>query len=355
MLSPQQALDLYLHAPLPDLMAQAHGIRMQKMPHKRVTWQIDRNINIGNACIAACKFCSFHCKVGSLKEFTTSIQQYQQKIDQLFALGGNQILLQGGMHPRRSIEFYETLFACLKSLYPALKLHALGPAEIVHISKLSGISCKEVLQRLMAAGLDSLPGAGAEILVDRVRKILSPRKATTQEWCNAMHAAHALYLTTSATMVIGHIESMEERIEHLFRIRELQNARPARSKGFTAFIVWTMQFDKLRKLKVFRQVQPVSPQEYMRTIAISRIILDNIDHIQASWLTAGVDTALQCLHAGADDMGSIMIEENVLKSAGITTSLNQETMQQAIISAGFQPTLRNQQYDLLVDPPATNT
>jgi cyclic dehypoxanthinyl futalosine synthase len=345
MLATDRILDKYLHTPLTELCAEAHNIRMQKNPHPRVTWQIDRNVNIGNGCMSGCKFCTFHCRAGSTREFTTTIAQYKQKIDELFALGGNQLLLQGGLHPQRGIEFYEDLFSTLKSLYPSLKLHALGPPEIVHIAKVSNLSYRNVLERLVAAGLDSLPGAGAEILVDRVRQILSPHKASVDEWCAAMHEAHFLNLTTSATMMFGHIETARERIEHLLRIRMLQDARPAGSKGFTAFIAWTAQLDKLRHTSIFRAAPPVSSEEYLRTIAIARIVLDNVDHIQASWLTTGTDVALQCLRAGADDLGSIMIEENVLASAGSRRKMDAEAMQLLIRSAGFEPCLRNQRYE----------
>jgi cyclic dehypoxanthinyl futalosine synthase len=348
MLTEDQALDLYRNAPTATLAAEAHRLRMQKVPRNEVTWQIDRNVNIDNVCISGCKFCTFHCGLHSPKAFTTAIDEYRQKIDELFALGGNQLLLQGGLHPQYGIEFYEELFGTLKKMYPALKLHALGPPEIAHIARLSKLSYRDVLQRLMTTGLDSLPGAGAEILIERVRKLLSPAKPDVQAWCDVMHEAHILNLTTSATMMFGHIETPRERIQHLLRIRDLQEVRPSGSKGFTAFIAWTAQLGRVRHLPIFKNTMPVSADEYIRTIAISRIVLCNIDHIQASWLTMGADVAAECLRAGTDDLGSIMIEENVLTSAGSTVRLDATAMQNIIRNAGFEPRLRNQQYELML-------
>ncbi|GHT68207.1 cyclic dehypoxanthine futalosine synthase [Bacteroidia bacterium] len=345
MLTEDQALDLYLNAPLRELTDAAHHLRLQKNPQNKVSWQIDRNVNICNACISGCKFCTFHCGLHSPQAFTTTIEEYKQKIDELFAQGGDQLLLQGGLHPHYGIAFYEDLLGTLKKLYPTLKLHALGPPEIAHIARLSKLSYRVVLQRLTEAGLDSLPGAGAEILVERVRQQLSPGKPDVQAWCGVMHEAHCLHLTTSATMMFGHIETPRERIQHLMRIRDLQNAKPDDSQGFTAFIAWTAQLDKVRHLPIFKDVKAVSNEEYIRTIAISRLVLHNIPHIQASWLTVGADVAKQCLYAGADDLGSIMIEENVLSSAGSTRRMNAKEMQATIRSAGFEPWLRNQKYE----------
>lgn len=347
MLTCHQALDLYLNAPLAVLVGEAHRLRMHKNPRREATWQIDRNINICNGCTAGCKFCAFRCSPRSRRAFTTTIDEYRKKIDELFALGGSQVLLQGGLHPQYGIEFYEELFSALKKMYPALKLHALGPPEIAYIARLGGLSYRSVLERLMAAGLDSLPGAGAEILVDRVRRALSPRKPDVQAWCDVMREAHALRLPTSATMMFGHIETPQERIQHLFLIRRLQDERPADSRGFTAFIAWTAQLDRVRHLPIFQNAKPVTSEEYLRTIAIARLVLHNIDHIQASWLTAGADTAAQCLCAGADDLGSIMIEENVLASAGSARHMDAAKIQQVIRSAGFEPRLRDQNYNLL--------
>ncbi|GHT10168.1 cyclic dehypoxanthine futalosine synthase [Bacteroidia bacterium] len=344
-LTESEALDLYLNAPLQELTAAAHRLRMQKIPRQEVSWQIDRNVNICNVCISGCKFCTFHCGLQSPLAFTTSIDEYKQKIEELFAQGGNQLLLQGGLHPHYGIEFYEDLLRTLKHNYPTLKLHALGPPEIAHIATLSHLTHRKVLQRLMAAGLDSLPGAGAEILVERVRQQLSPRKPSVQAWCDVMHEAHLLHLTTSATMMFGHIETPRERIQHLLLIRELQNAKPNNSNGFTAFIPWTAQLEHTRHLPIFKNVQAVSDAEYIRTIAISRLVLHNISHIQASWLTVGTAVAQQCLHAGADDLGSIMIEENVLSSAGSHRQLDAAAMQAVISNAGFTPWQRNQKYE----------
>ena len=339
-----EALALYTNAPTQILMQLAQEIRYQKIPPKKVSWQIDRNVNITNVCVSRCLFCNFHCREHEQnKIFITTPDEYRQKIDQMRALGGDQLLLQGGLHPRLDITFYETLFRQLKEYAPDIRLHALGPPEIAHIAKISKLSYRVVLERLIAAGLDSLPGAGAEILNDRVRKILSPGKPDAQAWLDVMREAHQMGLDTSATMVFGHIETFEERIDHLITIRNLQAQKPQNVPGFLSFICWPMQL-KGTKLSKKYNICPVTPVEYLRTVAISRIVLHNISNIQASWLTVGIPAAQLSLHAGANDMGSIMIEENVVSSAGIENMLNAKQMQEAICFAGFDPWLRNQGY-----------
>jgi len=249
------------------------------------------------------------------------------------------------MHPQFGLAFYKDLFSRLKSLYPGLRLHALGPPEIVHIAHKEHITFKEVLQELTASGLTSLPGAGAEILSDRVRAILSPVKCTAGEWIDVMRAAHELDLTTSATMMFGHIETLEERLEHMVKLRELQAERPKGHKGFLNFVPWPFQ-DEGTVLKEKMGIRnTVTPEEYIRLIAISRIMLPNILHLQASWLTVGKATAQLCLHAGADDFGSIMIEENVVSVAGARFRFDANGIQQAIREAGFEPVQRDQDFN----------
>jgi cyclic dehypoxanthinyl futalosine synthase len=262
----------------------------------------------------------------------------------MMALGGNQLLLQGGMHPHLGLSFYTGLFSELKNRFPALRLHALGPPEIVHIARMEGISYKEVLEKLVDAGLSSLPGAGAEILSDRVRGILSPVKCTTREWLDVMRAAHQLDLTTSATMMFGHIETLEERLGHLVLLREVQAERPEGTKGFLNFIPWPFQDENTVLRKKFNVSNTVTQEAYIRMIAIARIMLPNISNIQASWLTVGKETGQMCLHAGANDFGSIMIEENVVSVAGASNHFDAEGIRRAILDAGFRPQLRNQDF-----------
>jgi len=346
-LSIEEGLFLYENAPTAELMAVAHELRKKIVPQQKVTWQIDRNVNITNVCISGCKFCNFHCKLNDPKTYITNIDQYCEKIEELFQYGGNQLLLQGGLHPHLGLLFYTDLFQELKKRYPTLKLHALGPPEIFHIARLEKKTYQEILTILVESGLDSLPGAGAEILSDRVRKLISPGKCNSQQWLDVMKQAHQLNITTSATMMYGHIETNLERIEHLVKLRNIQSEKPEKAKGFLAFIAWPFQ-NKNTELKVSVISTKADSEEYIRTIAISRIMLPNIQHIQASWLTVGKDIAQICLYAGADDLGSIMIEENVVSAAGATYQLDSLTMQQTIVDAGFEPQLRNQQYEIIL-------
>ena len=344
-LSEDEALEIYEQAPSVELLEVAAALRCQHVPGNGVSWQIARNVNSTNVCISGCLFCNFLCAPHeTAKSYTTTIDEYAEKIDELFARGGDQLLLQGGLHPNCGLAFYESLFRALKTRYPALKLHALGPPEIAHIARREKRSYRDVLQRLVAAGLDSLPGAGAEILVDRVRKILSPAKPDAQAWLDVMREAHRLRLITSATMLIGHIETPRERIRHLLKLRDLQDEKPPGAPGFLNFICWPVQAAGTRLAQRYA-LRPVTPVEYLRTVAISRIVLHNITNIQASWLTVGRDVAQIALHAGANDMGSIMIEENVLASAGVTVRMDAAGMRQTIREAGFDPWLRNQRYE----------
>jgi cyclic dehypoxanthinyl futalosine synthase len=344
-LTVEEGSSLFREAPLTELMHVADELRKKQVTHGKVTWQIDRNVNTTNVCIANCKFCNFYRVPGHPDAYITDIDTYKRKIEETFRWGGDQLLLQGGHHPKLGLDFYTDLFSKLKSLYPNLKLHTLGPPEIAHICKLEKKTHREVIAALRGAGMDSLPGAGAEILVDRVRRLVSKGKCGAREWLDIMAEAHRQGITSSATMMFGHVETIEERFEHLVKIREVQAMKPAGGKGFLAFIPWTFQ-DADTLLARIRGIHNLTtPEEYIRMIALSRIMLPNIRNIQASWLTVGKETAQVCLHAGANDFGSIMLEENVVSAAGAPHRFTSKSIQAAIKEAGFEPQLRNQQYE----------
>ncbi|MBI3882649.1 MAG: dehypoxanthine futalosine cyclase [Sphingobacteriales bacterium] len=349
-LSVEEGVYLFENAPLTELMYVADELRKKQVPHNKVTWIIDRNLNTTNVCIANCKFCNFYRIPGHKDAYITDIETYKKKIEETIRYGGEQLLLQGGHHPDLGLSYYVGLFKELKSLYPNIKLHTLGPPEVAHIAKLEKKSHKEVLIALKEAGLDSLPGPGAEILVDRVRRLISKGKCGSQEWLDVMHEAHKLDITTSATMMFGHVETITERMEHLVKIREVQSRKPEHAKGFIAFIPWTFQ-DVDTLLTRIRGVHNLTTaEEYIRMIAISRIMLPNVKNIQASWLTVGKKTAQICLNAGANDFGSIMIEENVVSAAGAPHRFTSKSIQDAIREGGFEPQLRNQQYEFRKTP-----
>ncbi len=341
----EEGLFLFENASTAELMDAAHRLRKKLHPENIVTWIIDRNVNTTNVCIANCKFCNFYRIPGHAESYITTIDQYKTKIEETFRYGGEQLLLQGGHHPDLGLSFYTTLFRELKQLYPTLKLHALGPPEVAHITKLEKSTHYEVLKALKDSGLDSLPGAGAEILNDRVRRLISKGKCSGREWLDVMRAAHQLNITTSATMMLGHVETLYERFEHLVMLRQVQSEKPADAKGFLAFIPWPFQ-DEGTLLKRIKGVNnQVTGEEYIRMIAMCRLMLPNIENIQASWLTVGKEIAQVCLYAGANDFGSIMIEENVVSAAGAPHRFTADGIQQAIREAGFIPQLRNQQYE----------
>lgn len=344
-LTPEEGVFLFENASTADLIYTGNALRQHHVPGNIVTWIIDRNSNTTNVCIANCKFCNFYRVPKHAEAYITTIDEYKVKIDELFEYGGDQLLLQGGHHPDLGLAFYVDLFKQLKSLYPTLKLHALGPPEIAHIARLEKASHTEVLSALKEAGLDSLPGAGAEILSDRVRRLISKGKCGGQEWLDVMRAAHQLRLTTSATMMFGHVETNLERMQHFADLRQVQSEKPADAKGFLAFIPWPFQDEStmLRKLKRARNT--CTGDEYVRMIAMSRIMLPNITNIQASWLTVGKKVGQLSLHAGANDFGSIMIEENVVSAAGAAFRFTANGIQEAIRDAGYIPQLRNQQYE----------
>ena len=344
-LSIEEGKFLFETVPTAELMYVANELRKIQKPDGKVTWIIDRNLNTTNVCLANCKFCNFYRIPGHAESYITTLEQYKVKIEETFRYGGEQLLLQGGHHPELGLDYYSQLFRDLKKMFPTVKLHSLGPPEIAHIAKMEGKSHTYVLQTLMEAGLDSLPGPGAEILNDRVRRIISKGKCSGREWLDVMRAAHQLGLTTSATMMFGHVETIEERFEHLAMIRQVQSEKPDFAKGFIAFIPWPFQ-DEGTLLKKVRGVRnQVTGDEYIRMIAMSRIMLPNVKNIQASWLTVGKAVAQVCLHAGANDFGSIMIEENVVSAAGAPHRFTSNGIQEAIREAGFEPQLRNQQYE----------
>src|SRR5947209_10293426 len=341
-----EALELYRRAPTPRLGRLADHIRAAKHPDNIVTYIIDRNVNYTNVCVAKCNFCAFYRPVGSREGYVLGFDELFRKIDETIAVGGVQLLLQGGHNPDLPLSWYEDLFRAVKERYPAFKLHALSPPEVVHLSRLSQLSVPAIVDRLIAAGLDSIPGGGAEILVDRVRKLLHCYgKATSDEWLDVMRHAHRAGLRTTATMMYGTVETDVERIEHMMRLRDLQDE----TGGFTAFITWSFQPDHT-ELGAERRIAEATGVDYLRTLALSRIVLDNFDNVQASWVTQGGKVGQLSLAYGANDMGSVMIEENVVRAAGASYCMDELEIVRNIEDAGFVPKRRNMQYEILGDP-----
>src|SRR5690348_13924981 len=324
----------------------AHELRCRKTPADRVTFIIDRNLNYTNICYTDCNFCAFYRRPGDTREgYTLPRSVIFKKIEETLALNGTAVLMQGGHNPDLGIDWYEDLFRAIKARYP-IHLHALSPSEVQHIARRSRLSTSETLSRLRDAGLDSLPGGGAEILVDRVRKIISPRKTTSEEWLAIMRAAHRLGMSTTATMMWGHVETLEERVEHLRRIRDLQDEL----HGFRAFISWTYQPDNTA-LADSVHWHPTS-FDYLLMQAVSRIYLDNVEHIQSSWVTQGTKIGQVALFFGADDLGSVMMEENVVSAAGTTYRASTDDFLHLIRNAGFRPRQRDTLYRTVQDYPA---
>lgn len=346
-LSAEEGIVMYREYSLSSLMFLADEIRKRLHPGNEVGWMIDRNVNITNICYSQCRFCNFCRRSADEDAYVTTDEQYDLKIKELFALGGDQLLLQGGMNPALGLDFYKSLFRRLKERWPALRLHALGPPEIAYLAHKEQTSVRDILTELMDAGLDSLPGAGAEILSDRVRKVVSPAKATTGEWLGVMREAHRLNLPTSATMMFGHAETPEERIDHLVRLREVQDEKPAGHYGFIAFIPWPYMDRGTVLADKYGIRNHTTAADYLRLIAISRIMLDNIPNIQSSILTVGSNTASITLHCGANDLGSIMIEENVVSAAGNSFRFGPDQMQEIIRQAVFIPVRRDQLYRVI--------
>jgi cyclic dehypoxanthinyl futalosine synthase len=318
----------------------AQELRNRKVDPGRVTFIIDRNLNYTNVCVTDCDFCAFYRSPGDRREsYVLPKPVIYKKIEETLAIGGTGLLMQGGHHPDLGIEYYEDLFSSIKGRYK-IHLHALSPPEVQHIARRSKLTIPQTLSRLRDAGLDSLPGGGAEILVDRVRQIIAPKKTTSDEWLDVMRQAHRLGMSTTATMMYGHVETVEDRVEHMRRIRELQDE----TRGFRAFISWTFQNDgnRLGPL-VPRDAMPTS-FDYLLTQAVSRIYLDNVDHIQSSWVTQGMKIGQVALGFGADDMGSVMIEENVVSAAGTTHRTSAEELAHLIRSLGKVPVQRDTLY-----------
>jgi cyclic dehypoxanthinyl futalosine synthase len=337
-----EALECYRRAPTALLGQLADAIRARKHPERVATYIIDRNVNYTNICVARCNFCAFYRPVGSSEGYVLGIDELFRKIDETIAVGGVQLLLQGGHNPDLPLAWYEDLFRAIKARYPSFKLHALSPPEVIHLSRLSQLPVAEVLDRLIAAGLDSVPGGGAEILVDRVRKLLRcDGKATADQWLDVMRSAHRAGLRTTATMMYGTVETDEERLEHLLRLRALQDE----TSGFTAFITWSYQPGHTEL-----SGSEATGVEYLRTLAIARIVLDNFDNLQASWVTQGGKVGQLSLAYGANDMGSVMIEENVVRAAGASYCMDEVEIVRNIEDAGFTAKRRNMHYDILGEP-----
>jgi len=337
-----EALELYQCAPLPLLGELADGIRGRKHPTGVVTYIIDRNVNYTNVCVARCNFCAFYRPVGSDEGYVLGFDEIFRKIDETIALGGGQLLLQGGHNPDLPLESYEDLFRPVKQRYPPFRLHALSPPEVIHLTRMTRLGVSDVLDRLMTAGLDSIPGGGAEILVDRVRKILNCYgKATADEWLGVMREAHRKGLRTTATMMYGHVETVEDRIEHLMRLRAMQDE----TGGFTAFIAWSYQPEHTELGGA-----EATGIDYLRMLALARIVLDNFASLQASWVTQGGKVGQLSLAYGSNDMGSVMIEENVVRAAGASYCMDEVEIVRNIENAGFIAKRRNMHYEILGDP-----
>ena len=341
-LNATEALALYRQAPTPLLGQLADFVRARKHPDRIVTYIVDRNVNYTNVCVAKCNFCAFYRPVGSSEGYVLGFDEVFRKIDETIAVGGVQLLLQGGHNPDLPLSWYEDLFRAIKARYPTFKLHALSPPEVIHLSRLSQLSVPEVLERLIAAGLDSVPGGGAEILVDRVRKLLHCYgKATADEWLDVMRHAHRAGLRTTATMMYGTVETDEERLEHLFRLRELQDE----THGFTAFITWSYQPENTEL-----GGGEATGVDYLRTLAVARLVLDNFDNMQSSWVTQGGKVGQLSLAYGANDMGSVMIEENVVRAAGASYCMDEVEIVRNVEDAGFIAKRRNMHYEILGEP-----
>jgi cyclic dehypoxanthinyl futalosine synthase len=337
-----EALTLYREAPTAVLGRLADRARARRHPDGIVTYIIDRNVNYTNVCVARCNFCAFYRPVGAAEGYVLGFDEIFRKIEETIELGGMQLLLQGGHNPDLPLEWYEDLFRAVKTRFPDFRLHALSPPEVVHLTRLSRLPAPVVIDRLIAAGLDSIPGGGAEILVDRVRKALNCYgKATADEWLGVMRDAHRAGLRTTATMMYGTVETWEERLEHLFRLRDLQDE----TGGFTAFITWSYQPDHTEL-----GGGEATGVEYLRTLAVARLVLDNFDNLQASWVTQGGKVGQLSLAYGANDMGSVMIEENVVRAAGASYCMDEIEIVRNIENAGFTARRRNMHYERLGEP-----
>jgi cyclic dehypoxanthinyl futalosine synthase len=342
-ITPANALDLY-HLPLNELGQLADRRRQMAKEHafggrgsEIVTYIIDRNINYTNVCNVYCKFCAFYRTERDADHYVLSHEQIDQKIDELVAIGGIQILMQGGHHPKLGIDYYLNLLHHIREKYPQINIHGFSPPEFNHFAEVFKMPIREVIQKFNDAGLGSIPGGGGEILVDRVRNRISPLKCNSDQWLEVMRIAHELGLNSSATMMFGHVETIEDRIEHLERLRQLQDE----TGGFTAFICWTFQPEN-----VILKATPVGSAEYLRTQALARIYLDNFENLQSSWVTQGPRIGQVALRYGANDFGSVMMEENVVSQAGASFRITREEIERLLADAGFEPRTRNNWYEL---------
>lgn len=337
-LNREDALFLLNDADLLEIGKLAHRIRRRIHPSDRVTFVVDRNVNYSNVCQSQCRFCAFYRSAEASDAYVLDHEQILEKIAELVEHGGTQLLMQGGLHPELRIDWFETLFHRIKALFPQVQIHSLSPAEVIHVAGLSGISMPECLQRLQAAGLDSVPGGGAEVLVDTVRQEISPNKIGWRDWAAVMEEAHALGMRTTATMMFGSQEQPEDIVEHLFRIRDIQQ----RTGGFTAFIPWTYQPGNTEL-----GGETASGVEYLKVLALARIILDNVENIQASWVTQGSRMAQVALFFGANDLGGTMLEENVVSAAGCSFRMSRGDVVELARDAGFIPARRDTLYRIL--------
>lgn len=333
-----QAQALYTQASLHTLGALAHTMRLRKHPQPVVTYVGDRNINYSNICVCACRFCAFYAAPGEAHGYVLSRESLAEKIEETLRLGGTQVLLQGGHHPDLPFSWYEELIAWMRDTWPALHIHAFSPPEIAHWAALFGMTSKNILCRLKDAGLDSLPGGGAEILHDAVRARVSPNKCSASQWLAIMEEAHSVGLRSTATMMFGHEEMPAHRLDHLFALRASQD----RTGGFTAFIPWTFQ-----PANTAIHCLPATAPAYLRLLALARLVLDNVPNIQASWVTMGADIAQVALFYGANDFGSLMIEENVVAAAGVCHRMSRDDIHTVIRAAGFTPAQRSMDYHIL--------
>ena len=334
----KQALYLLIDADLLEVGKLADGIRRAKHPHNRVTFVIDRNVNYTNVCESKCKFCAFYLDADAGDAYTLDYQTIFAKVQELVDNDGTQLLMQGGLHPSLKIDWFEELFRQLQERFPQVQIHSLSPAEVTHVAQLSGLTMPECLRRMQAAGLASVPGGGAEVLVDDVRQEISPNKIGWRQWALVMEEAHRLGMRTTATMMFGSKETPQDIVEHLFRIREIQE----KTGGFTAFIPWTFQPDNTEL-----GGETASGIEYLKVLALSRIILDNVENIQASWVTQGARMAQTALYFGANDLGGTMLEENVVAAAGVSFRMSHAEIVELARSAGFIPARRTTEYKIL--------
>jgi cyclic dehypoxanthinyl futalosine synthase len=339
-LTDEEWLTAVSEVPTEELLCLAAAVRWRLHPEPTISYVIDRNVNYSNVCSAICTFCAFYRKPGHPGGYVLPNEEIFRRVEEMFELGGSGVLMQGGLHPDLPLDYYETLLSELKRRFPSIYLHCFSPPEIVNMRDVSGLSIEEVLVRLKAAGLDSIPGGGAEILVDKFRKRRAT-KCTGVEWLEVMETAHGLGIPTTATMMFGMGEPLEYRIEHMRMLKELQS----RTGGFVAFIMWTFQPDNTPLGRAYPDRVPAD--EFLRWFAVGRLYLDNIVNHQVSWLTQGIDVGRRALHGGANDLGSIMIEENVISAAGANHKATEEMLRRVIEEEGFRPVLRNARYTFL--------